>query len=449
MYINEVLKEKNINKNLVEYITTNILPTYDKNNIGGHDQKHIETVISRSFELAEKFNLDVDLNMVYVIAAYHDIGYKENPDEHEQVSSEMFLKDNEIKKYFSEEQINIIAEAIIDHRASLEYEARSIYGKLVSSADREISVENMLERSIKYQTSKHKKENPTDEEIIEYSYKKLSSKYGKEGYAKMYFTDDKYLAYLSKIQKLLENKELFIKEEKKIMKQIEIENKLNKELVEYIKNNIFPSYSKNDLGHDLNHIKYVIERSFKFAEEVEDINYNMVYVIAAYHDIGHYIDAKNHEKVSSEMLLSDENLKKYFSNEEIKIMAEAVNDHRASLEYDPRSIYGKIVSSADRNVLIETPLERTYAYRIDKKPNASFEEILEESRLHILEKFGKKGYATEKMYFEDEDYKRFLSEITLLAEDKEAFKERYIQVNNIRLNSPQENNTTVKKLTKR
>ena len=53
------------------------------------------------------------------------------------------------------------------------------------------------------------------------------------------------------------------------------------------------------------------------------------------------------------------------------------------------------------------------------------------------------------MYFEDEDYKRFLSEITLLAEDKEAFKERYIQVNNIRLNSPQENNTTVKKLTKR
>ena len=103
----------------------------------------------------------------------------------------------------------------------------------------------------------------------------------------------------------------------------------------------------------------------------------------------------------------------------------------------------------DRNVIVEAPLKRTYAYRIDKKPNASFEEILEESRLHILEKFGKKGYATEKMYFEDEDYKRFLSEITLLAEDKEAFKERYIQVNNIKLISPQENNITVKKLTKR
>ena len=49
-----------------------------------------------------------------------------------------------MKKFFKEEQRKIIAEAIVDHRASLEYEARSIYGKIVSSADREISVQNML-----------------------------------------------------------------------------------------------------------------------------------------------------------------------------------------------------------------------------------------------------------------------------------------------------------------
>ena len=139
---------------------------------------------------------------------------------------------------------------------------------------------------------------------------------------------------------------------------------LNKELVKYIEEVVFPKYELNDMGHDLSHIKYVIDRSLKFASIAEDINLNMVYVIAAYHDIGHHIDAKNHEVVSARILDEDTKLKEFFKDEEIKIMVEAVEDHRASLEYEPRSIYGKIVSSADRNTLIDVPLKRTYAYNI-------------------------------------------------------------------------------------
>ncbi len=207
--------------------------------------------------------------------------------------------------------------------------------------------------------------------------------------------------------------------------------KLNKDLQKYIEENIFPSYSKNDLGHNLDHIKYVINRSLKFANEVKDINYDMVYTIAAYHDIGHFIDAKNHEKISANMLSDDKNLRNFFSENEIKIMSEAVYDHRASMEGDPRSIYGKIVSSADRNTLVEVPLKRTYAYRLKHFPNYTFDQIIEESRQHIINKFGKKGYATEKMYFEDKDYQKFLEDISLLAENKEEFKKKYCEVNNI------------------
>lgn len=127
-----------------------------------------------------------------------------------------------MKKFFNNEQIKIIAEAIVDHRASLEYEARSIYGKLVSSADREVSVENMLKRSVAYQADKHKDENPTLEQIIEYSFTKLSSKYGKGGYAKMYYPDRKYIDYLDTMQDLLENKEQFIKTEKEIASKLGI-----------------------------------------------------------------------------------------------------------------------------------------------------------------------------------------------------------------------------------
>lgn len=171
---------------------------------------------------------------------------------------------------------------------------------------------------------------------------------------------------------------------------------LNGELQQYIEKNIFPIYTNNELGHNLDHIKYVIKRSFNFANEIDGINYNMVYTIAAYHDIGHYMDAKNHEKVFAEMLLADKNLKRFFTSDEIKIMSEAVYDHRASLEGELRSIYGKIVSSTDRNTLIDILLKRTYAYRVKHNSNDTLDEIIEESRQHIINKFGKKGYVAKK-----------------------------------------------------
>lgn len=206
---------------------------------------------------------------------------------------------------------------------------------------------------------------------------------------------------------------------------------IREELKKYIEENIFTSYDKNEDGHKLDHIMYVIDRSFMFASRVPDVNLEMVYVIAAYHDIGHYIDAENHEKVSGEMLLKDKNLRRFFTDEEIKIMSEAVCDHRASSKSEPRSIYGKIVSSADRNVLVEIPLKRTYSYRKEQSPNSTLDEIIKESRQHLLDKFGKKGYATTKMYFEDDDYKKFLEDITVLASNEEEFKRRFLEVNGL------------------
>lgn len=202
-----------IDNKLKEYIENTINLQYRNNNYGGHGWEHVQDVINRSFELMQKFNLEINPNMVYVIAAYHDIGYKQDPDNHEKISSEMFMQDIEMEKFFNDEERKTIAEAIVDHRASLEYEARSIYGKLVSSADRAINVDNLLRRSIAFQAEKHKNENPTMEEVIEYSFKKLSSKYGNTGYAKMYFKDDKYQEYLERIRQVLSDKNKFRKVE--------------------------------------------------------------------------------------------------------------------------------------------------------------------------------------------------------------------------------------------
>ena len=203
------------------------------------------------------------------------------------------------------------------------------------------------------------------------------------------------------------------------------------DLKKYIKELINYHYNLNDKGHGVEHAEYVINRSLKFANEINDINYEMVYVIAAYHDVAHHIDAKNHEVLSAQMLIKDEELKKYFTDEQIKIMSEAVEDHRSSLETEPRSIYGKIVSSADRNTSVEVTLKRCYSYNKKHSQNLMENEVIEKCRRFLLEKFGEDGYARSKMYFDDKEYEKYLYDITELALNSEKFSMEIKRVNGI------------------
>ncbi len=203
------------------------------------------------------------------------------------------------------------------------------------------------------------------------------------------------------------------------------------DLKKYIKELINYHYNLNDKGHGVEHAEYVINRSLKFANEINDINYEMVYVIAAYHDVAHHIDAKNHEVLSAQMLIKDEKIKKYFTDEQIKIMSEAVEDHRSSLETEPRSIYGKIVSSADRNTSVEVTLKRCYSYNKKHSQNLMENEVIEKCRRFLLEKFGEDGYARSKMYFDDKEYEKYLYDITELALNSEKFSMKIKRVNGI------------------
>lgn len=165
---------------------------------------------------------------------------------------------------------------------------------------------------------------------------------------------------------------------------------IRNELKEYIENNIFPKYSLNESAHGIEHIKDVIEKSLKFANSEKDVNDEMAYVVAAYHDIGHHIDAKNHEKVSAEIFINDKNLRKYFDENQMKIMKEAIEDHRASSDHEPRNIYGKIVSSADRNTDVDTSIKRSLTYNKEHSPELTEDELIETVRQHLISKFGKK-----------------------------------------------------------
>ena len=197
---------------------------------------------------------------------------------------------------------------------------------------------------------------------------------------------------------------------------------IRKEIKDYIENNIFKEYEKNEQGHGIEHIKYVIKRSLEFSKQLENINEEMIYTIAAYHDIGHHIDKDNHEKISAEILLKDNNLKEFFTQEQINTMAIAVEDHRASNKEEPRNIYGKIVSSSDRNTSMEETLKRAYSYNKKHYPNLNEQEIIEKCFNHLKDKYGKCGYATKKMYFEDKEYNKYLIIMNEITQNLEIFK---------------------------
>ena len=115
-YSKQLFKEidnytKNVNNELKEYISKNIFPQYEPND-KAHGIIHIMEVIRRTFELNNTFKLDLDSNIMYVIAACHDLGKYEDHKIHEKIAAQKFIKDENMKKFFNDNQRLIIKEAI-------------------------------------------------------------------------------------------------------------------------------------------------------------------------------------------------------------------------------------------------------------------------------------------------------------------------------------------------
>ena len=134
-----------------------------------------------------------------------------------------------------------------------------------------------------------------------------------------------------------------------------------KTLRQYIETEIIPRYDSFDAAHRRDHVEYVIAQSLKLAEHY-DVDRDMVYAIAAYHDTGLAVDRKTHHLESGRIIRSDRSLRQWFNEARIEMMAQAVEDHRASSDHEPRSIYGKIVAEADRQIDPETIIRRTVQY---------------------------------------------------------------------------------------
>ena len=162
-------------------------------------------------------------------------------------------------------------------------------------------------------------------------------------------------------------------------------------LREYVEREIIPRYDGFDAGHQRDHVETVINQSMELAQYY-DVNINLVYAIAAYHDTGLVDSRERHHIVSGEIVMADESLRQWFSEEQIKVMAEAVEDHRASNSNVPRSLYGKIVAEADRLIDGVTIVRRTIQYGLAHYPQLDKKGHYDRFVEHMNEKYAEGGY---------------------------------------------------------
>ena len=198
-------------------------------------------------------------------------------------------------------------------------------------------------------------------------------------------------------------------------------------LIDYIDTEILPRYNAFDKAHNRKHACTVLVKSLQLAQHY-DVSAAMVYAIAAYHDLGLVEGREHHHTASARIIREDKRLKELFTAEEIEIMADAVEDHRASSSKPPRTIYGKIVAEADRIIAPATIMRRTIQYGLSHYPELSEEGHIERAVTHIKEKYGEGGYL--KLWIPESDNAERLKEFRTLIKDEQQLIERLQQIYN-------------------
>lgn len=194
------------------------------------------------------------------------------------------------------------------------------------------------------------------------------------------------------------------------------------EIMEFVERQILPRYNAFGESHGLRHVTRVIKNSLRLAD-VTGADIDMVYVIAAYHDLGMEGPRAIHHLTSGKILMADARLKKWFNADQLKVMKEAVEDHRASSSRQPRSIYGKIVAEADRDIDVHEIFMRAIQYGKENGPDKIVEEHWERFAQHMDEKYSNNGYI--KLWIPNSPNEKALKELRNIIEDKKLLRKAF------------------------
>ena len=197
------------------------------------------------------------------------------------------------------------------------------------------------------------------------------------------------------------------------------------DLMEFVERNILKRYNAFDAAHNINHAQRVIRGSIKLAQRM-GADINMAYVVAAYHDLGLEVERATHHIESGKILKADRRLDKWFSAQQIEIMRQALEDHRASASRAPRNIYGKIVAEADRDLEPMSVIRRTIQFGLAHYPEKTKEEHWDRFVEHLQQKYSSAGYI--KLWIAGSDNEQNLRELRRIINDRQQLRQIFEQI---------------------
>jgi len=197
------------------------------------------------------------------------------------------------------------------------------------------------------------------------------------------------------------------------------------DLIEFVETQILPHYASFDRAHNMEHVTRVIRRSLALARQT-GADLDMAYAIAAYHDLGLSGPRAIHHITSGKILMADARLQRWFSPDQLKVMKEAVEDHRASASKAPRSIYGKIVAEADRDLDPATVIRRTIQFGLANYPQLDAEGHWRRFMQHMQEKYSASGYI--RLWIQGSENERNLNQLRSWIVDAKAMRAHFDRI---------------------
>lgn len=167
---------------------------------------------------------------------------------------------------------------------------------------------------------------------------------------------------------------------------------MRQSLITYLETEVIPQYAAFDKAHREDHARAVISRALDMAAQYPKIDTEMLYTAAACHDLGLAVDRKTHHLESGRIIRENARLKEWFTQEQIEVIAQAAEDHRASAQTPPRSLYGSLVAEADRMIVPETIIRRTVQFGLSHYPELDKEGHWQRTLDHLHEKYAEGGY---------------------------------------------------------
>jgi uncharacterized protein len=104
-------------------------------------------------------------------------------------------------------------------------------------------------------------------------------------------------------------------------------------------------------------------------------------------------------------------------------MKEAIEDHRASASHAPRSIYGRIVAEADRDISVEVVVRRTIQFGLANYPELDRYHQWLRFKQHMDQKYSANGYI--RLWIPGSPNEEKLKELRSIIADPVALRREF------------------------